>query len=99
MLQLHKPMRSRRRNAEDAPICHWETGKAERTKMQSRKTYRISCAGVLRPVGERRSPLHPAMDRTADFFRVRKSRLLRRGFCMHTMLSEVGRSCIWGSTE
>ena len=51
MLQLHKPMRSRRRNAEDAPICHWETGKAERTKMQSRKTYRISCAGVLCPMG------------------------------------------------
>ena len=47
MLQLHKPMRSRRRNAEDAPICHWETGKAERTKMQSRKTYRVSCAGTL----------------------------------------------------
>lgn len=51
MLQLHKPMRSRRRNAEDAPICHWETGKAERTKMQSRKTYRTSCAGVLCPHG------------------------------------------------
>ena len=51
------------------------------------------------PWGERRAPLHPAMDRTADFFRVRKSRLLRRGFCMHTMLCEVGRSCIWGSTE
>ena len=61
-LRLHKPMRSRRRNAEDAPRealirfprCHWETGKAERTMMQSRKTYRISCAGVPRPVGERR---------------------------------------------
>ena len=62
VLRLHKPMRSRRRNAEDAPRealirfprCHWETGKAEQTMMQSRKTYRISCAGVQRPVGERR---------------------------------------------
>ena len=62
VLRLHKPMRSRRRNAEAAPRealirvprCHWETGTAERTLMQSRKTYRISCAGVPRPVGERR---------------------------------------------
>ena len=29
MRRLHEPMRSCRCNAEDAPICHWETGKAE----------------------------------------------------------------------
>ena len=34
-----------------ARFDHWETGKVRRTMMQSRKTYRISCAGVLRPVG------------------------------------------------
>ena len=56
--RLHKPMRSRRRNAEKtsgsrvARFDHWETGKVRRTMMQSRKTYRISCAGVLRPMGE-----------------------------------------------
>ena len=55
MRRLHEPMRSRRCNAEDAPICHWETGKAEQTMRQSQKTYRISCAGALRPWGTCRS--------------------------------------------
>ena len=35
-----------------ARFDHWETGKVRRTMMQSRKTYRISCAGVLCPVGD-----------------------------------------------
>lgn len=35
----------------------------------------------MRPVGERGIPLHPAMDRTAGFFRAKKSPILdRRGF-------------------
>ena len=36
------------------------------TMKQSRKTYRISYAGALWC-----APLHPAMDRTAGFFRVK----------------------------
>ena len=45
------PMRSRRCNAEEASIRHWETGKARRTMMQSQKTYRISYAGRCAPWG------------------------------------------------
>ena len=52
--------------------------------MQSRKTYRISCAGVLRP------PLHPAMDRTAGFFRVRKPHLPWTGFLCERRAVELG---------
>lgn len=57
MRRLHKPMRSRRCNAENAPIRHWRyaVGKAEQTMRQSQKTYRVSCAGALRPWGTRRS--------------------------------------------
>ena len=39
------------------------------TMKQSRKTYRVSYAGALWC-----APLHPAMDRTAGFFRVESRR-------------------------
>ena len=98
MLRLHKPMRSRRRNAEDAPICHGETGKAERTKMQSRKTYRTSCAGVLCPMG---APCSSASCDGQDgrLFSCEKVPPAATGLLYAAVLCEVWRSCIWGSTE
>ncbi len=100
--RLHKPMRSRRRNAEKTsgsrvcalrPLGNRE-GEADDDAEPEDLPNLVRRSAA--PHGGVRPPLHPAMDRTAGFFRVRKPRLPWTGFlCERRAVSWA--LCILGS--
>lgn len=100
--RLHKPMRSRRRNAEKTsgsrvcalrPLGNRE-GEADDDAEPEDLPNLVRRSAA--PHGGVRPPLHPAMDRTAGFFSCEKAPSAVDGAFVRAMPCEVG-SCVWGN--